>query len=115
MNSNGLVSAVGDGTAVITATVSGISASRTVIVSAIPVTSIVISPRIAYIRKRLSTTLNAVVLPRNASNRTVTWSSSNTAVLTVDNSGKITAISHGISTITATCEEFSANMRVEVY
>jgi len=115
VNSSGLVTGVRSGTAVITATVSGISASRTVIVSAIPVTSIVISPRIAYIRKRLSTTLNAVVLPRNASNRTVTWSSSNTAVLTVDNSGKITAISHGIATITATCEEFSANMRVEVY
>lgn len=46
-------------------------------------------------------TLTATVLPADATNKAITWSSSNTAVATVDN-GKVTAVAKGESTITVT-------------
>ena len=48
-----------------------------------------------------STTLQATVLPENASNRTVTWSSSDALVASVDASGTLTARKAGSAVITA--------------
>ena len=47
-------------------------------------------------------TITATVSPDNAENKTITWSSANPDVATVDESGKITAVSKGITVITAT-------------
>jgi len=47
-------------------------------------------------------TLTATVLPENATNKNITWSSSNPGVATVDNNGVVTVISVGVSRITAT-------------
>ena len=47
-------------------------------------------------------TLTATVLPANASNRNVTWQSSDSAVATVDASGVVTGIAEGTATITVT-------------
>lgn len=44
--------------------------------------------------------LKASILPENASNKSVEWSSNNTKVAIVDNSGKVTAIGGGKATIT---------------
>jgi uncharacterized protein YjdB len=44
--------------------------------------------------------LTATVTPSNATNKSVTWSSDNTAVATVDASGKVTAVAPGTATIT---------------
>ena len=49
-----------------------------------------------------SDTLVATITPENALNKAVTWSSSKTDVATVDNTGKVTAVSAGLVTITAT-------------
>lgn len=49
-----------------------------------------------------SETIVATVLPSNASNKNVTWSSSNSDVATVSSSGKITAKKYGETIITAT-------------
>ena len=49
-------------------------------------------------------TLTATVAPANASNKNVSWESSNTDVATVDN-GEVTAIAAGTATITVTTEE----------
>ena len=46
--------------------------------------------------------LTSSILPLNATNHEVTWTSSNTLVVTVDNIGKVTAVSAGIATITVT-------------
>ena len=50
-------------------------------------------------------TLTATVEPDEASNKNVTWSSDGTSVATVDDTGKVTAISVGSATITATTQD----------
>ena len=47
-------------------------------------------------------TLTAAVLPADATNKAVSWSSSNTAVATVSSDGIVTAVAPGKATITAT-------------
>lgn len=47
-------------------------------------------------------TLTATVSPDGATDKTVTWSSSNTDVATVDANGKVSAVGAGSATITAT-------------
>ncbi len=47
-------------------------------------------------------TLSATVLPDNAKNKSVTWSSSDESVATVNNKGRVTAVGAGTATITAT-------------
>lgn len=47
-----------------------------------------------------TSTLTATVSPSNATNKNVTWSSSNTSVATVDSTGKVTANGAGTATIT---------------
>lgn len=49
-----------------------------------------------------SETLTAILSPDDATDKTVTWSSDNTAVATVDETGKVTAVSAGTANITAT-------------
>ena len=58
-------------------------------------------------------TLTATVAPDNVTDKTVTWSSDNAAVATVEN-GKVTAVSAGSATITATAGDKSATCTVTV-
>lgn len=61
-------------------------------------------------------TLVATVAPDNATNKKVTWTSSNTNVATVDKTGKVTAVAFGQATITVTTEDggFTDNCVVTV-
>ena len=69
-----------------------------------------------YLRAGRSSTLKASVAPKNATNKKVVWSSSNPAVATVDQSGKVTAKGNGKVTITATAADSSgAHAAVTVY
>lgn len=58
--------------------------------------------------------LTATVYPSNADNKTVTWTSSNTSVATVNN-GYVTAQGAGLATITATAGGKSASVNVYAY
>ena len=58
-------------------------------------------------------TLTATVKPDNATNKTVTWSTSDSTVATVAD-GKVTAIKEGTATITATAGDKSATCKVTV-
>ena len=59
-------------------------------------------------------TLKATVLPEDATDKTVTWTSSKTAVATVDATGKVTAVAVGEATITATAGDKTATCKVTV-
>lgn len=102
--SNGTVTAVSPGTATITATStekSDVTDTATVNVTQ-PVTGVTISPKTATLEIDETQQLTATVAPSNASNKNVSYQSSNTEVATVNASGLVTAIAEGIATITVT-------------
>lgn len=65
-------------------------------------TSVSVSPTTASIGAGDTTQLTATVLPSDATNKNVTWSSGNTSVATVSSTGLVTAVSAGSATITVT-------------
>ena len=65
-------------------------------------TSVSVSPTTASIEVDSTVQLTEIVLPANATDKSVTWSSSNTSVATVNSSGLVTGVSAGNATITVT-------------
>jgi hypothetical protein len=55
-----------------------------------------------------------VIAPANATNKTVTWTSSNSAIATVDAAGKVTALKTGTATITVTTTDGNKTAACEV-
>ena len=112
---DGLVTAVGKGAASITATAGGKNASCTVTVkeATIHVTSVTLDQTSLSILVDESATLTATVKPDDATDKTVTWESSDTKVLTVYG-GKVTGVSAGTATVKATADGVSATCEVQV-
>ena len=71
------------------------------------VTGISISPTSVSMNTGDTRQLTATVTPDNATNKGITWSSSNNAVASVSNSGLVTAKTAGSVTITATANDRS--------
>ena len=67
---------------------------------AVAVTGVTLNKTTLTLEAGASETLTADVVPQNATNKAVVWSSNDGAVATVDNSGKVTAIASGVTTIT---------------
>lgn len=59
-------------------------------------------------------TLTATVSPANASDKTVIWKSSDTAVATVDTTGKVAALKAGTADITVTTKDGSKTAKCTV-
>ena len=103
VNSSGVVTANNNGTAEIKATSTlGLTSTINVVVKDIAVQSITVSPGEAEISIGSTKQLSATVSPYNATNQNVTWSSTNSAVASVDNAGLVTARAAGTATIKAT-------------
>jgi endoglucanase len=69
----------------------------------VAVTGVSMSPTATSMQAGLSNVvLTAATVPTNATNNAITWTSSNTAVATVSSTGRITSLTAGTSTITAT-------------
>ena len=66
----------------------------------IRVTSIVLNQTSLKLQIGQGETLKATIMPTNATNKSVTWSSSNTSVATVSSTGLVTAKAAGTATIT---------------
>ena len=75
--------------------------------NAIPVTGVSVSPASSSVQVGKTVQLTASIAPSNASDKGVTWKSSNTAVATVSSSGVVTAKGIGTATITATATDGS--------
>ena len=112
--SNGLVKAKAEGITIITVKTSNnktATCSITVTPKTIAVTSVSLNLTNTTLEVGETVNLTATIYPSNATDKSVTWRSSNTSVATVSN-GLVTAKAEGITTITvktsnnktATCE-----------
>ena len=113
---NGVVKAVAPGTATITATAAGTTATCIVTVTKRPVavTGIEINESRVTLKQGAKIALTATVEPADATNKSVTWTTSDEAVAKVNEEGVVTAVAEGTATITATAGEYSAKCRVTV-
>ena len=119
---NGKVTALKAGTTIITVTTedSGKTATCEVKVNAktvepevIPVSSVSLDKTSVELTEGDETTLTATVNPDNATNKNITWNSSDNSVATVVN-GKVTALKAGTTTITVTTEDGGKTATCEV-
>jgi glucuronoarabinoxylan endo-1,4-beta-xylanase len=74
-------------------------------ISVIPVESIGVSPSSLTMLAGNSYQLSVTILPDDATNKNVTWASTNTNILTVDNQGVVTATGEGSASIIVTAED----------
>lgn len=106
VNGSGLITAVASGSATITVTTQDGAKTATSVItvnsSNVAVTSVSLSPTSATLSIGATQQLTPTVLPSNATNKSVTYSSNNTAVATVNSTGLVTAVSNGTATITVT-------------
>jgi uncharacterized protein YjdB len=120
VSTTGLVSAVAEGTATITARTDegSFEATCTVTVTAstVAVTGISLDLTWLNLTTEQSEQLTATVQPTNASDQNVTWSSSDNSVATVSTTGLVSAVAEGTATITARTDEggFEATCTVTV-
>ena len=114
---DGDIKALAAGTTTITVRGSNTSASATVtVIDPYAVTGVTLDRTTLSLEMGETATLVATVLPEDARDKTVTWSSGNTAVATVDQQGKITTVSPGTAQITVTTKDgsFSASCALTV-
>ena len=109
VDANGKVTGVKAGEATITVTTEdgGMTATCKVYVNTatVAVTGVMLNKTETTILEGSSETLVATVLPENATNRNVSWKSSDEAVATVDANGKVTGVKAGEAVITVTTED----------
>lgn len=111
VSASGVVTAKATGNATITATsqqdgTKSATCSVTVTDSTVHVTGVTLNKNSTSISMGGSETLTATVSPNNATDKSVSWTSSNTSVATVSN-GTITPVSTGNTTITVTTTDRS--------
>ena len=71
----------------------------------VAVTGVSLSKSTISLTEGGSETLTATVTPSNATNKSVSWKSSDASVASVDNNGKVTAVKAGSATITVTTSD----------
>ena len=106
----GLVTAVSVGTTTITATTgdgTGLTASCTVTVTPKTVQSITMDEEALNLERGETTRLTVIVTPQDADDTSVTWSSNNPGIASVEGNGRVTAIEVGTAVITATTNDGS--------
>ena len=118
VDANGKVVAKKAGEVTITATAGGVSGTLKITVSdkaptVIPVQSVTVTGKQELV-EGASTTLTATVAPADATDKTVTWKSSDESVATVDKDGVVTAKKAGTVTITATAGGVSGTLDITV-
>jgi len=114
----GLVTGMTEGSSSITTTTSGVTSGTSVTMVTTPpsvLTSIEITPTIAQIQIGTSQQLTAICSDQYGKNMTcpiLTWSSSNPSMATVDQSGLVTGMTEGSSSITATASGVTSDTSV---
>jgi uncharacterized protein YjdB len=120
VDENGKVSALAEGTAVITVTTEDGGCTDTCEVTVqqesvtIHVDGVSLSPKTLSLAVGTAGALTATVTPPEADNKAVTWASSNENVATVDENGKVSALAEGTAVITVTAEDGGCTDTCEV-
>ncbi len=118
VNSSGMITGVAVGSATITVTTvdGGYTANCLVQVNPISVTGVTLNKTSTTLLIGGTETLIATVLPTNATNKAVTWSTSDASKVTVNSSGMITGVAVGSATITVTTVDggYTATCSVQV-
>jgi len=106
VTAGGLVTAASVGTANITVTTQDSSKTATCAITVAPVlpTSVSLNKTATSIAVGSTETLTATIQPSNATNKTVNWSSSNTAIATVSD-GLVRGVAAGTANITVTTQD----------
>ncbi len=112
---NGVVTAIKAGTVKITAKAGSFSAECEVTVTpaVVNVTGVTLNKTTAELKPEETVTLTATVAPADATDKTVTWKSSDEKVATVKD-GVVTAVAAGTATITAKAGDKTATCTVTV-
>ncbi len=106
VDANGKVTAVKAGEATITVTTEdGAKTAVCKVTVTMPVSGVTLNKTSLTLNIGANETLTATVAPADATNKKVTWKSSDAAVATVDANGKVTAVKAGEATITVTTED----------
>ena len=113
---SGTPTAAGNFAFTVTAKNSAGEASKeyTLTIAAVPVANVTLDHTVLALFPGDTTALTATVEPDTATDKTVTWESSDPNVATVDQSGKVTAVAQGTATITATAGGKTATCTVTV-
>lgn len=108
VDGNGLLTAVGKGTCTVTCTAADGSGKKDTCKVTVkqPVRKLTISGG-SSVNEGSSIELKAVAAPSNATNKNVTWSSSDKTVAKVSSTGKVTALKAGKATIKCTAKDGS--------
>ncbi len=118
VNSTGLVTGIAAGSATITVTTlnGGFTANSAVTVNLVEVVDINLIPTSASLAVNATKQIIANVIPSNASNKRINWTSSNNAVATVSATGVVTGKAVGNAVITATTVDgnFTATCTITV-
>ena len=86
-------------------TLNNTSTTFTIVPATVAVTDVKLNKTSTTLAVGGTETLTPTIAPTNATNKNVTWSSSNTAVATVSATGVVTAVSAGTATITVTTQD----------
>ena len=115
---NGKIVATGFGTAVVIATTidGGFMATCTVVVEkeTVPVSEIILSQTSVELSKGETFQLTATVLPTDATNKTLTWKSSDESVCVTTQTGTLIAMNDGNAVITVTSENGTVKAQCNV-
>lgn len=113
VDDTGTVTGISDGETTITVSGTKAKASYTLLVRT-EVTSITLNRDTMNLESGSIGALAAAVAPQNATDQTITWTTEDDNVATVDSTGTVTAKAPGETTITAVCGTVSASCTVTV-
>lgn len=107
ISNSGLITGISPGTCSITGLVAGQSGSVTYSTSITitrSVKNILVSPTALTLLVGQSKALSTIVFPSNAAVTTITWTSTDPTIATVDSSGNVTAVKVGVTSLKATAD-----------
>lgn len=115
VDSNGVVTAIADGTTTIKATVGDKTATYDITVEEVKLRGISLGKSVVTVHRGGTDTLTVSYNPENTTDdKKVDWTSSNPSVVSVDGNGKITALKAGTAVITAKVGNYTATCTVTV-